>query len=84
MLRRWRIQPDHNGTPTVREADGRIVCELPRVNTDAEIYQRTANGDIIVHAPELMDAATAHINHPNPETLARLKHILRKCDGAER
>ena len=84
MIHRWRMTNDHNGTPTVREADGRIVCELPRVNTSAEIYQRTANGDIIVHAPELMDAATAYINHPSPETLTQLKRILRKCDGAER
>ncbi len=81
MIRHWHLRPDHNDTPTIYEADGRIVCALPRVNTAAEIYQRTANGDLIVNAPDLMDAAEGYINHPSPETLGRLKSILRKCDG---
>ena len=76
MKRRWTIRPDHYDTPVIRSEDGRIVCFMPKVNTAAEVYERTANADLIARAPELAAAAEAYLKRPTEETLAALEKVL--------
>ncbi len=81
-LRRWKLTTYHDGTPIIRTEDGRIVCSLPRVNTSAEIYERTANGDLIVMAPNLEEAARDVLEHPEDKAAkVRLKWVLGRIGG---
>lgn len=83
-MRRWRVQPDHNGCPVIRrkgQGDGEIVCYFLLVNDAKQAYQRTADADLIVAAPELLEAARDVLERPCDQTRRALRYQIDRAEG---
>ena len=80
-MKRWRIQHDGDETPVIREGDGRIVLRFARCNTVAEAYERAADADLCLAAPDML--AALELAREAVADLKTYKAICAAIDKAE-